>query len=95
LATGPFAVLCSGPAAIIGGTIGWFAVDKILIETDKYYNADTFKEDLKIAIDDSKSNTKKTLYDIYKATNTQLTKETNKKFEELKNKPIKNIIDKS
>lgn len=92
LLCGPGAWLCSPVGAVVGGVVGWFTTDKIVVEIDQHYNEDEFKEDIKNLIDIEKENTKKTLYKIYIGSLRDLEKETNKSLDSIKNKTIKDII---
>ncbi len=92
LLCGPGAWLCSPVGAVVGGVIGWFASDKIIIEIDKYYNADDFKKDLKNLIDKSKQQTKQTLYKIYTKSLEELSNQNKQKFKNIKTVKIKDLI---
>jgi hypothetical protein len=92
LLCGPGAWLCSPVGAVVGGVIGWFATDKIVVEVDKYFNKDEFKQELRKLIDQQKEATKQTLYKIYLGSFDKMNKENIEKFEEIKNKPVKDII---
>jgi len=84
--------LCSPVGAIIGGTIGWFATDKIVVEVDEYYNKDDFKTDIKKLIDLQKQSMKTTLYTIYTDSLTKVHTNTINSFDNMKNKSIKEIL---
>jgi len=92
LVCGPEAWLCSPVGAVVGGIVGWFASDKIVVEIDKYYNADDFKKDLKNLINQAKNQTKQTLYKVYTNSLIQLSNQNIKSIEKIKSEPIKNLI---
>ena len=92
LLCGPAAWLCSPTGAIIGGTIGWFASDKIVIEIDKYYNKDTFQQEIRNLIDKQKQTTKSTLIKIYTNSMNKITTENRNSLNNIKNKTIKDIL---
>ena len=89
---GPGAWLCSPIGAVVGGIVGWFASDKIIVEVDKYYNANDFKKDLKNLINQAKNQTKQTLYKVYTNSLIQLSNQNIKSIEKIKSEPIKNLI---
>jgi gas vesicle protein len=84
--------LCSSVGGVIGGVVGWFATDKIVVEADQYLHEDKFKEDLKKMIDSEKNATKNTLNRIYLSSLQKIEENSIKQFEEIKNKPIKEIV---
>lgn len=43
---------------IVGATIGWFGVDKIILEVDKYYNKEEFAKEIKTLIQKEEANIK-------------------------------------
>jgi gas vesicle protein len=89
LLCGPAAWLCSPAGAVVGGIVGWFATDKIVVELDQYYNEDEFKQELRDMIDQEKENTKQTMYKIYLESLDKLaTENTNK----LKNTKVIDLI---
>jgi uncharacterized protein YsxB (DUF464 family) len=96
LLCGPGAVLCSGIGGVIGGIIGYFAADKVIIEIDKFLNEDKFKSQIKKFIDSQKEKTKLILYNVYfqsfKKLNLKNKEIVKKRIEELKHKKIKEII---
>jgi outer membrane lipoprotein SlyB len=92
LLCGPGAWLCSPAGAVVGGIVGWFATDKIVVEVDKYFNKDEFKQELRKLIDQQKEATKQTLYKIYLGSFDEMNKVNKEKFEEIKNKSVKDII---
>lgn len=92
LLCGPGALICSSAGAVVGGIIGWFATDKIVVEIDQYYNEDEFKEDIRSLINQQKSVTKDTLYSIYKGSFDKLSKENLNTLEQLKHKKVKDIM---
>lgn len=84
LLCGPGAWLCSPVGAVVGGIVGWFATDKIVVEVDQYYNEDDFKKELKIMIDKEKESTKQTIYKIYLNSINNLSKENINKIKNTK-----------
>jgi len=92
VACGTFAVLCSPAGAIIGGIVGWFASDKILIEVDKYFNSDKFKKEIINMINQQKNQLTNILINIYLGSVDKVNKDLIKSISSLKNKPIKDII---
>ena len=92
LLCGPAAWLCSPAGAIVGGTIGWFASDKIVIEIDEYYHKEDFQQEIQNLIDTQKQATKNTLIKIYTNSMNQITSENQNSLSDMKNKMIKDII---
>jgi uncharacterized protein YsxB (DUF464 family) len=95
LSCGPGAILCSPIGGAIGAVVGWFATDKIVVEIDKYFNEDKFKQQIKHLIDKQKEQTKQTLYKIYFNTFEKINKQNKEKIKEiekLKKEKIINII---
>jgi hypothetical protein len=89
---GPAAILCSPIGGIVGGVVGWFAADKIIVELDQVMNEKEFKQELKKLIDTQKSKTKKDLFEVYVKSLEKLSKQNQKKFEQIKEKSIIQII---
>jgi len=89
---GPGAWLCSPVGAVVGGIVGWFATDAIVVTVDEYYNKNDFKREVKELIDQQKNNTKKTLYQIYIGSFNKIESDTMNSFEKLKDTSIKDII---
>jgi hypothetical protein len=89
---GPGAWLCSPVGAVVGGIVGWFATDVIVVTVDEYYNKDNFKEDIRYLINQQKNNTKATLCQIYIGSFNKIENDTITSFEQLKNTSIKDII---
>ncbi len=92
LLCGPGAVLCSSIGAVIGGVIGWIASDKIVLEIDKALNSEKFKKDVYNMVTNQKNQFTRTLIYAYAKGVDEVNKELQKSFEELKTKPIKEII---
>lgn len=89
---GPGAVICSPVGAVIGGIVGWFATDKIIVEVDQFLNEDEFKNDLKTMIDNEKEATKKTLNQVYIGSLKKVEENSIKKFDEIREKSINELI---
>jgi len=89
---GPGAWFCSPAGAVIGGIIGWFATDKIVVEIDGYYNKDDFKQNIRELIDVQKQNMKNTLYKIYTDSFIKVNSDTINSFDNIKNKSVKEIL---
>jgi len=77
---------------LIGGAIAWFASDEIIIHVDKYMNSKKFKKEIIKMIDEQKENTIKVLETIYIQNLQKLHNSLNKTINNLKNKPIKELI---
>jgi hypothetical protein len=60
---GPAGTLIGG---LIGGAITWFAVDKIIIEIDQYFNEEEFRDELRKLVDAYKNSMKNELKNIYR-----------------------------
>lgn len=61
-AGGPIA---AGVCGIVGGTIAWLAVDKLIVEIDEHFNRDEFEQELRTMVDEQKQEIKKGLKDSY------------------------------
>ena len=89
---GPAAWICSPIGGIVGGIVGWFTTDKIIIEIDRLLHEDEFKRALRNAIDEQKESMKKALFELYVQILKKIYQEHMAKFERLKREPIKKII---
>lgn len=85
LVCGPGAPLCSTAGAIIGGIVGWFATDKIVIEADQYFNSSDFEKGLRRVIEEQQKQTEKQLYSIYTKSINTINAQDKKKLEVFKN----------
>jgi len=65
LVCGPGAPICSSVGAVIGGIVGWFATDKIIVQADHYFNGDEFEKELKTMIEKQQQRTEEQLYKLY------------------------------
>jgi hypothetical protein len=87
-----FGPLGAATGGVIGAIIGWIATDKIVIEIDKALNEEDFKAQIKNMIDMQKERTKETLYKFYFSNISQITKKNQDSIDNLKKKPIKEIM---
>ncbi len=86
---GPFGAAVGG---VVGAVVGWIATDKIVIEVDKILNEEDFKKEIKEMIDMQKLKTKEALYKFYFSNISKITKDKQKSIENLKKKPVKDIM---
>ncbi len=93
LLCGPVAWLCSPAAAVVGGIVGWFATDKIVVEIDQYYNEEEFKSEIKNLIDQQKESTKRSINKIYTVSFNRLLDKSKDKLESIKSREIIDIIE--
>jgi len=80
--------IISAVGGIVGAIVGWFAVDKVVILIDKYYNEEKFKHNIRLLIDQQKADTKKTLEKIYIGSIKKLSDNTADSFKNIKNRKI-------
>ena len=80
--------VCAAIGGIAGGIIGWFATDKIVIEVDKYFNKDEFKQEVVNLINQEKNDTKKMFYYLFIKSSEDVSELVKKRFNDLKQKPI-------
>ena len=92
LLCGPGAVLCSPIGAVIGGVVGWFATDKIVVEADKYFYADDFKQELRAMIQEQQKLTEEQLYKVYTNSIDTINKVNQDKLKEFRNMQNKEHI---
>ncbi len=94
---GPVGTAAGG---VIGAIVGWFAVDKVVVEVDKFLNEDDFKRDMKYEIDSQKDKLKSRILEEFKSKLSNFEKFYKKKIEEtrikninkLKDEPIKDFV---
>ena len=86
LLCGAAAVICSPVGAVIGGVVGWFATDAVVVTADKYYSAEDFKDKLKSIIQTQEAETKEQFYKIYTQMIDETTIDDKAKLEEFKHK---------
>ncbi len=93
----------SAVGGAVGAVVGWLITDKIVVEVDRYFNEDEFKEDIRSDIDSQKYQTIEAVFSFYKKTLSdfiEAQKEAVKtsqidrarKIEEIKSKSIKDLI---
>lgn len=92
LLCGPGAWLCSPVGAVVGGVVGWFTTDKIVVEVDQYMNEEEFKEELSKMKTKQKEQTKQTMYKIYQTSLDKLSSENSNKIEEIKKRTVLEIL---
>ena len=57
--------VASALCGLLGAAVVWFAVDKVIIEIDEYFNRDYFEQELRNLVDEQKQEIKKGLKDYY------------------------------
>jgi len=84
LVCGPGAPVCSTIGAIIGGVVGWFTTDAVVITLDEYYNGNDFEEELRIMIEQQQTKTEQQLYEVYTKSFDSVNKSNKEKLETFK-----------